>query len=70
VPEAKVIFADTSSEIPFRNNYFSITAGLMFTLVVGLIMFYFDFERENWYQPFRTVAIFGFIGSAMTYFVS
>jgi hypothetical protein len=32
-------------------------------------MFIFDFEKERWFQPFKTLSILGLIGGALFYFI-
>jgi len=63
-----IIFDDYSDGIPFEDNFFSLTVGLMIVLFFSLIMFAFDFERELWFQPFKTLAVLAFLGCASYYY--
>jgi hypothetical protein len=49
VPEAKIVYDDTTSSLPFKDNYFCITVGLLMVFFISLVIFAFDFEKESWF---------------------
>jgi hypothetical protein len=54
--------------MPFKENYFCITVGLMIVFAVSLVLFAFDFEKELWFQPLKTCSIISFLGLSSYFF--
>jgi cell division protein FtsW (lipid II flippase) len=54
--------------MPFGNNFFCISVGLIIVFFLSLVVYAFDFEKELWYQPFKTIVILGFLGLAVGHF--
>ena len=70
IPEAKIVFENNSGTMPFKENYFCLTIGLLIVFCISLIIFAFDFEKDSWFHPLKTLSIFTFLGSCFYFFVS
>ena len=69
VPEAKIISEINSGLQPFTDNYFCLSMGLLIIFTISLFLYYFDFEKNNYYHPFKSLVILIFLFISISYFV-